>query len=388
MSNTISSDLSANLQQLSELAHNKTLSAEEKKSALEKASAKTLAEINAEIPSLNFTSSKFAEKIVRLLTDGKYNLLPMPAKMNADLQALRQVADALATISASSMSIDITSILRLLAESHRTLAITNSDSRIQNRKVKIEAADNEFKAREKANKEQRTADLLTACADIVSGAVQLGGSIVSAVGAVKNIKASKDVLDKSKQLGPLTQAREAGKQDLKVATNDFQVAKSGVADIEMQVKSAPRGPKKEALKIQLKEARDTLDQAKLKFEDAKTNYSSAKNIETQRLQEIDTDNLAIKASTQKYEAAQQITNSSATITRGIGLAIAAQFNFRANTERLKADMQGLEKDMASQSEQSAQEGDHNMMEGARNTLQSLSAIEQGTSSSTTNIVRA
>lgn len=387
MSNTISSDLSANLQQLSELANNKTLSAEEKKSALEKAGAKTLAEINAEIPSLNFTSSKFAEKIARLLTEGKYNLLPSPAKMSTDLQALRQVANALLENS-NSMSIDITTIMRFLSEAHRTLANTNSDSQIQNRKLKLQASDNEFKAREKANLEQLTADLLSAAAEVVMGAVQLGGSIVSTYGAVKNIKKSNEVLKDTHALSNISQDKKIAQQHLADAAKNLDEYKPGALKKINELKQREvSGFATPAEKSDLKKLEVTLKTYEKKLGHSQSEFSLAEKNENILSKLIDTDNLEIKASTQKYEAVQQITSSSAIILKGVTQAIAANYSFRASTERLQADRQGLDKDMASQSEQSGQEGSRSMMEGARNALQSLSAMEQGSSSSISNMVR-
>lgn len=384
MPNTISGDLSAGLQQLSELANNKTLSAEEKKSALEKASAKTLSEINAEISSLNFTSSKFAEKIARLLTDGKYDLLPSPAKMSSDLQALRQVADALVE-NVNSMSIDITTIMRFLTEAHRVLAKTNSDSQIQNRTLKLEAAKNEFDAKEKANVAQLTADLLSAAAEVVMGALQLGGSIASIAGAVKNIGKSKTVLKDSQALNNISQDKKIAQQNLAEASGMLDSVKPGalkkIKQLEGLEKSASPGLRKDAITKKLNETKDTLAAAESKLKHAKAEFSLAEKNENLLSKIIDTDNINIKASTQKFEAIQQISSSAAIILKGLTQSVAAYFSYKANTERLTADMQGLEKDMASQSEQTAQEAYRNMMEGARVSLQSLSAALQSIESS-------
>lgn len=390
MANTISSDLSANLQQLSELANNQTLSADEKKSALEKAGAKTLADINAEMPSLNFTSSKFAEKIARLLTDGKYNLLPSPAKMSTDLEALRQVADALLE-NLNSISIDITTIMRFLAEAHRSLAKINSDSQIQNRKIKLEAAKNEFEEKKKAIAQQLTADLLSAASEIVMGAGQAIGSAVSLFGAVKNINKSKVVLKDSHALSNISQDKKIAQQNLADAAKGLDELKPGslkkIKELEILEKSASPGEEKDAITKQLNAVKDTLAAAESKFKNAKAEFSFAEKNENVLSKIIDTDNLKIKASTQKYEAVQQIASSTATILKGITQSIAAVYSNQASTGRLKADIQGLEKDMASQSEQSAQEGYRTLMEGARNAIQALSAMEQSISASMTSMAR-
>ncbi len=381
MSNTISGDLSASLQQLSELANNKTLSAEEKKSGLEKASAKTLSEINAEISSLNFTSSKFAEKIARLLTDGKYDLLPSPAKMSSDLQALRQVADALAE-NVNSMSIDITTIMRFLTEAHRVLAKTNSDSQIQNRTLKLEAAKNEFIARKEANEKQLTADLLSAISEVVMGAVQLTGSIISIAGAAKNIGKSKAVLEDSHALNNISQDKKIAQKNLSESAAELNMYKPAASkrinDLEQREIQGFATPTE---KTELQNLKSTLKTLESKFKYAESEFSLAEKNENILSKLIDTDNINIKASTQKFEAIQQISSSAAIILKGIAQSIAAHHTYLASTKRLEADMQGLEKDMASQSEQTAQEAYRNMMEGARVSLQSLSAALQSIESS-------
>ena len=388
MSNTISANLSAQLQQLSELANNEKLSTEEKKAALQTAGAKTLAEINVEMPSLNFTSTKFAEKIAKLITDGKFNLLPFPAKMSTDLQALRLVATALSD-NVNSMSVDISTINRFLAEAHRSLAITNSNLFLLNRVKKLEASEKEFSAKEDANKKQLTADLLSASAEGVMGVVQLAGATISFKGALKNIVKSKDVLKETHTLNNLSETKKIAKQELVAAAEDLKsvktIAEPRIKQLSDKVKAGTASFTEEnemkSLEMKLSKCEKTFTAAQTKFEKAEFN----ENLLTQN---IDTKNLNLKSSTQKYEGVQQIMNSSATVLKGIVQTIAAVYTFQASKSRVDADRLGLEKDMASQSEQSAQEGYRNMMEGARNTVQSLSAMEQSISSSMTNIARA
>jgi hypothetical protein len=388
MLNTISSDLSAQLQQLAELANNQDLSPADKKTALEKAGAKTLAEINAEMPSLNFTSTKFAEKIAKLITDGNFDRLPLPAKMSTDLQALRLVATALQD-NANTMSIDVSSIMRLLMEAQRTLSTINTDSQIQNRSLKLQAAKNEFDAKAAANQQQLTADLLTSCADIVMGAVQLTGSAISLAGAVKNIDASSEVLDDAKKLSELTDIKKTSQQEFADAGEDLKSIKAEVApkikQLSDKVKAGTANFEEE---FELKSLQGRLAKCEKNFKQSQIAYKNAESNENALSQKIDSKNLAIKASTQKYEGFQQIMTSSGTILKGIMQSIGAVYTFRAATDRLDADKQGLAKDMAAQSEQSAQEGSRNMMEGQRTTIQSLSAIEQSINSSMTATARA
>ncbi len=392
MSNTISNDLAAQLQQLSTLQNDKNISADDKKKALEVAGAKTLAEINAQIPSLNFTSTKFAEKIAKIITEGNWNQLPNPEKLSVTLQDLRLVASAVESAS-NSMSVDMTSIMRLLSEAHRTLATIKSDENIENRKLKIKAADKEFEFKDKANYEQLAADLVSAIAEIVAGGVQLGGAGHAFKGALKNTGKAKDLLKKSHELSDISQKKNIIKMKLKDVSekinNTKPAALKKMEKLQLEIDSPTTlSERKLEAQADLKIIKDDLGALDVKHKQLTKQFDDLSNMETSFSNEVAIGNEKLKSSTQKYEGIQQITNSSATIAKGLVQVISATMTFMASTSRLEADKFGLVKDLAGQYEQSAMEAYRNMNEGFRNLTQSLSAMEQSLNSSVSHMVTA
>jgi len=392
MSNTISNDLAAHLQQLSTLQNDKNISAGDKKKALEVAGAKTLAEINAEIPSLNFTSTKFAEKIAKIITEGNWNQLPNPEKLSVTLQDLRSVAFAVESAS-SSMSIDMTSIMRLLFEAFGKLATIKSDENIQNRTLKLKAADAEFATKEKANKEQLAADLVSAAAEIAAGCVQLGGAVHALNGALKNTGTAKDLLKKSHELSDVSQKKNIIKMQLKDVSveinNTKPAALKKMEELKLEIASPNTSAQRKLdAQVDLDSFKDKLGALDLKHKKLTKEYNDLSVMETSLSNEVAIGNEELKSSTQRYEGLQQIANSSATITKGYIQGISAILTFSASTSRLEADKLGLVKDLAGQYEQSAQEAYRNMNEGIRNTTQSLSAMEQSLNSSVSHMVKA
>lgn len=355
----ISNDLSSKLQQLATMADAKNLSVEDK-NRLEVTAAATLAEINAEIPSLNFTSAKFAERISQLISNKEWDKLPSPAKMVTDLKTLRQVAVTIQE-NMTSMSIDISTIMRFLIEAQRIFASKNTDASLQNRTLKLKSAQSEFQAKADANKAQKTADLLSASAEIVMGVVQMGGAAVGLVGVSKNILKSKVVKKQAVELDGLATKKTEKFEKIKIT--ESKVAEAG--------KNAPN---------KLKRLEKLLNKTEIEFNNAETEFKVLSS-------KIEVGNQSIKNSSQKFDGWQQLISSSAGLAKG-GVKIAESFySYDASNYRLDAEKAALEKDMASQSEQSAQEGSRNMMQGASTALQSLSAALQSSDSSVTNQVR-
>lgn len=386
----ISTDLASHIQTLSAIENNDKLSPEEKKSQLQVESAKTLAEIDAEITSLNFTSKKYSEQISKIISDGDWNQLPTPEKLTADLQTLRQIASAVKD-AANSMSTDMTSILRLLAEANRTLANINAEANIQNRKLKLKAADDEFAAKEKANKEQLVADLLSASAEIVAGGIQLVGAGISLHGARKNIGKSKELLEKTHELSDISTAKNITKQDLADVSNEIERIKpASIKKIqELDAETGQIGFEKQMENVQIKSSiENKLGKLDIRQKQAVKKFDDLSVIENTHSKTIDTGNEKLKASNQKYEGFHQILNSSATIFKGAIQGTSSIFGFYASSDRLEAEKLGFVKDLATQSEQLGQESYRNAMEGYRNTTQSLSAMEQSINSSMSHIQKA
>lgn len=391
MTSTISPDLASHIQTLSAIQNNEKLSPEEKKAQLEVEGAKTLSEINAEMSSLNFTSTKFVNQISKIIAEGDWNQLPAPGKLIADLQTLRQVASALKEAS-NSMSTDMSSILRLLAEANRTLANIHAEANIQNRKLKLKAADDEFTAKEKANKEQLVADLLSASAEIVAGGIQLVGAGISFHGARKNIGKSKELLEKTHELSDISQTKNSIKQEFsEISENIKEVKPAALNKIkEIDAKDISRqGFEDQMADIKLKSStKKTLGELDIKQKQATKRFDDLTSMENVHSKNIDTGNEKLKASNQKYEGFHQIMNSSATILKGAIQGTSSIWGFYASSDRLEADKKGLVRELATQSEQSAQQSYSIAMEGNRKATESLNAMEQSMNSSISHVLKA
>lgn len=392
MSNTISNDLAAHMQQLAALQNDKNLSAEDKKVALEAAGAKTLAEINAEIPSLNFTSTKFAEKIAKIITEGNWNQLPNTEKLSVTLQDLNIVAIAVETAS-NSMSVDMTSIMRLLTEAYGKLATIKSNENTQNRQLRLKAADKEFETRDKENREQLAANLVSAAADIVGGVIQGAGAAYALKGALKNAGKSKELLKESHELSGVSQKKNTAKMELDNVKSEIKTTKPAILKKMEQLQSEIDSPlSSPQQKIDSKAKFDKFDNDLKTLEAKKIDFTKEYNDlsieETSLSNEISIKNEDIKSSTQKYEGRQQIINSSATIAKGFVQGTSAILTFTASTTRLEADKLGLVKDLAAQAEQSAQEAYRNANEGFKSANQSLSAMVQSLDASASHMAKA
>jgi hypothetical protein len=392
MASTISNDLAAQMQQLATLQNDKNLSAEDKKKALEVAGAKTLAEINAEIPSLNFTSTKFAEKIAKIITEGNWNQLPNPEKLSITIHDLNIVASAVETAS-NSMSVDMTSIMRLLTEAYGKLATIKSNENTQNRTLRLKAADKEFEARDKENREQLAANLVSAAADIVGGVIQGAGAIYALKGALKNAGKSKDLLKESHQLSGITQQKNNKKIELDNVKLEIKTTKPGILKkmekLQADIDSPSTTPQQKIdAKTKFDKFKNNLDALENKKNGFTKEFNDLSIKETGLSNKISIENEEIKASNQKYEGRQQIINSSATISKGFVQGTSAILTFTASTTRLEADKSGLVKDLAAQAEQSAQEAYRNANEGFRSANQSLSAMMQSLDASASHMAKA
>ncbi len=378
---TISQGLANQLASLSQAAADYKADPKANKASLEATAARTLAQIDAEIGGLNVSSGQFAQTIKDLIRSGDWAKLPPPKQMEQRAGSLLAVNDAIRDVQ-DSIIVDISSIMAVLIEIQRKAALAKGQERIQERNATLTSAQAEFKKRETAAEEQRTADMVQAGMQIATGVLSVVSSSVSIV----------------RLGGANTKTAEAWKKttDLKPAQANLIQTKKIAADVSMELPGAKKIIANADAKIA---AGGTLSAGEQRSVDQAKKLLSKSHAMDRKVEVLD-DQLKFKRAdidrlnnesyetTQGIRAWQDLSQAVGGMANKSGDMAAAQIKFNASMSQVAADKEALAKNLAQSGEQAALDAYQQLRDSLKSALQMVQAIEQAMSSSLSSMARS
>lgn len=376
--NTMSQSLGSQLVNLSKIAADASLKPDEKRAQLDGVAAKTLAAIDAEIDTLSVSSGDFAAKIRELITSGDWAKLPPPKQMEQRLDQLKLVMTALQDVK-DNIIIDISSVMAIILEAQRKAALAKSDERIADRTTMVASAKAEFDQREKAAKEQLTADLVSAGMQIAGGALAIGSSLNSikslSAAAAKNKKSWAETKD--------LQGAHKEKIEAKKVINDFTMEAKEAESISKRLSARNPARLTSSEKKMLEMADSTIGKFK--------QWQGKADIATDKIglheTRIRVRNEKAHELTTKANAWQALWSGVSQSLKGVGEVATAQLKFQSSMSQIEAEKLALNKNLAGSGEQAALDAYQNLRDSLKSALQMIQAIEQALSSSFTSIAR-
>lgn len=378
---TISQGLANQLASLSQAAADYKADPKANKASLEATAARTLVQIDAEIGGLNVSSGQFAQTIKDLIRSGDWAKLPPPKQMEQRAGSLLAVNDAIRDVQ-DSIIVDISSIMAVLIEIQRKAALAKGQERIQERNATLTSAQAEFKKRETAAEEQRTADMVQAGMQIATGVLSVVSSSVSIV----------------RLGGANTKTAEAWKKttDLKPAQANLIQTKKIAADVSMELPGAKKIIANADAKIA---AGGTLSAGEQRSVDQAKKLLSKSHAMDRKVEVLD-DQLKFKRAdidrlnnesyetTQGIRAWQDLSQAVGGMANKSGDMAAAQIKFNASMSQVAADKEALAKNLAQSGEQAALDAYQQLRDSLKSALQMVQAIEQAMSSSLSSMARS
>lgn len=378
---TISQGLANQLSSLSQASADFKADPKASKAALEATAAKTLAEIDAEIGSLNVSSSQFVQTIKDLIGSKDWAKLPPPKQMNHRSGQLMAVNDAIRDVQKTIIT-DISSIMAILLEIQRKAALAKGQERIQERNAMVDSAKAEFTKRGEAAKQQLIGDVVQAGIQVVTGVLGAASSAKSIAGLkganAKTVQAWK----KTEDLKPLQATVFKAKTDAANLSVKVPGAKQIKADADMKQAAGQALTKDE--KTAAREAeriltRSNAEERKLNIGDEKLKHKRAK---------IDKLNEEAHQETQLIRAEQDLRQAVFGAVSKLGDLTAATMKFQSSMTQIEADKEALAKSLAQSGEQAALDAYQQLRDSLKSALQMIQAIEQAMASSMSSMARS
>lgn len=378
---TISQGLAKQLASLSQAAADYKADPKTNKANLEATAAKTLADIEAEIGSLNVSSGQFAQTIKELISSGDWAKLPPPKQMEQRAGSLMAVNDAIRDVQEQIIT-DISSIMAVLIEIQRKAALAKGEERIQERNATLTSAQAEYQKREKAAQEQRTSDMVQAGLQIATGVLTVVSSSVSIVKLGKANAMTAEAWGKSQKLAPGQTSASQAKKMAAEHSIEAAGAKKIIGDADAKV--AAGGTLTANEKSLVDKMKDNLRKQ------SGTERMAAALEDDLKLKRLDIDRLNSEAheSTQMIRAAQDLVQAVGGMANKSGDMAAAQLKFDASMSQVAADKEALAKNLAQSGEQAALDAYQQLRDSLKSALQMVQAIEQAMSSSLSSMARS
>lgn len=351
---SFSSDLAAQIEQLSLIKDDEKLSKSEKENKLKEASLKTLEMISKEIDSLSIANKIFITDIQNSIQMGlamdDWDGIPTPREVRREINDLKQVIQALSQCISQSFS-DLNDVMKLLVEISNKYGQAKFSEWLTHSLNNMESAKNQFEKMKDSIKQQHSADQASAVGQIVGGSISLGMSAGSMVGSAFNTKKQLNALKDQKEINLLkdnldikTKQHEQGIQNLTAAKKELAVLKQrGAPDTKI---------KSEESKISALE--------KMKAASAES-HIQANNV----YQDINSKQEQIKLKNQTqaayFSALTNLGGSSSALINGIANTHAADIRQDANLSKLDSDKAEYQKNL-----------DQNMMQSTLDAFQKSS----------------
>ncbi len=378
---TISQGLANQLASLSQAAADYKADPKANKASLEATAARTLAQIDAEIGSLNVSSGQFAQTIKELIRSGDWAKLPPPKQMEQRAGSLLAVNDAIRDVQ-DSIIVDISSIMAVLIEIQRKAALSKGEERIQERNATLTSAQAEFKKRATAADEQRTADMVQAGIQIATGILSVVGSSISIAGLKGANTKTAEAWGKSQKLEPGQMNTSQAKKMAAEHSIEAAGAKKIIGDADAKVAAGGTLTAKE---------QNLVDKMKENLRKQSGTERMATALEDDlKLKRLDIDRLNSEAheTTQMIRAQQDLFQAIGGMAGKSGDMAAAQLKFMSSMSQVAADKEALAKNLAQSGEQAALDAYQQLRDSLKSALQMIQAIEQAMSSSLSSMARS
>ncbi len=335
--NTISSDLSAQIQLLSAIKDDSNLSAAEKEAKLKQEGAKTLDMIANEKDSLSIVNLAFASNIQDViqsaLISDDWDGIPPSKEMKREIADLQQVSQALA-VSLNQGFNDVNEVMKLLIDINAKYGQAKASEWLQHMKNSMESAKEQFKNTEESIAKQKTADRSTAIGQMVAGSISCAMSAGSMIGSAVNAKKQLKALDNQKDLQLLKESMDSFGEESKKKLKAINKEKAEFEKIKSDKSMAPDQITNQEAKFKNEEKLQI--RMENEYKDAKKSYKVANH-------EADKINILNRKEADQITMINGISSGVNSMVNGLAGLFAADQRADASSSKLEADKKEYQK---------------------------------------------
>lgn len=391
----VSTDLSSRLVDMSQVAHDSSLSTTERSEKLNQMKGVTLEKIASESGEVSILAQSILDNIRHIVENEDWAKLPPPVNLSSNLAAAASVTSELQSL-ATKVLPDIQAMQRVYVETMLKLLQTNSNSEVLSMNHQWASANTQFAKSKLAAEEEKTSG-------IVSGAVGIATASASIVAKGVVTGLTKKKFDRNAPSAEENKKLDAAKEKALETGTELKKEKAKLDQLKLEVaknEQEIRNLKTQKNTSQL--SRDEISIREAVVKDSKSRISIAEN----KLTNIKADHelasaglSAINSSidfkagsanrfAQEMRAYNDITDQGANLLQSAGKLGTSFVDASAKEHRIESEKASFMTNFANSVQQTAQKDKRDILDGINSSTSMLTAVNQGYDSSNTHIIRS
>lgn len=398
----VSNELTEQLIQLTQIAHDESLTDLEKNQKLDSVKKSTLQKINEETNLVSFKARSIFENIKQIIQTEDWAKLPTSHQLSGELQTVRSMVSELNSIRDKVVP-DLQALQTAFIESMLDLLKHLSDSDVLALDQQWKAADIQFQKSEDAAKQEHLSGVL-------NGSIGIATSLASIAAKTVVTKLSKDKFDKAKpterESENLVEAKKLQQKteiDFKKVQSESLNMKKGLIENESRIQELGTKLKdKDISKIDrgianldLKKRQEfantiktqKLPQIESRFNESKRDFEMATNNLGAINSSIDMKTAQANRYIQELRAVNDVVDYSVGLAKSIGEIGTKTIDFAAKKFQIESEKANFMNNAASSVQQNARKSVNQAQDTINSMNSNLAAMIQGSDSTTSFIIR-
>lgn len=398
----VSNELTEQLIQLTQIAHDESLTDLEKNQKLDSVKKSTLQKINEETNLVSFKARSIFENIKQIIQTEDWAKLPTSHQLSGELQTVRSMVSELNSIRDKVVP-DLQALQTAFIESMLDLLKHLSDSDVLALDQQWKAADIQFQKSEDAAKQEHLSGVL-------NGSIGIATSLASIAAKTVVTKLSKDKFDKAKpterESENLVEAKKLQQKteiDFKKVQSESLNMKKGLIENESRIQEL--GTKLEdkdiskfrrgIANLELKTRQEfantiktqKLPQIESRFNESKRDFEMATNNLGAINSSIDMKTAQANRYIQELRAVNDVVDYSVGLAKSIGEIGTKTIDFAAKKFQIESEKANFMNNAASSVQQNARKSVNQAQDTINSMNSNLAAMIQGSDSTTSFIIR-
>ena len=391
----VSTDLSSRLVDMAQVAHDSSLSTEERSEKLNQMKGVTLEKIASESGEVSILAQSILDNIQYIVENEDWAKLPPPVNLSSNLAAAASVTSELQSL-ATKVLPDIQAMQRVYVETMLKLLQTNSNSEVLAMNNQWVSANTQFAKSKAAAAEQKTSGIISGAVGIATATASIVAKGVVTGLTKKQFDRNAPSAEENKQLNAAKEQHLKTGTELKKEKDKLDQLKLEVAKNEQEIRNLKTQKNTSQLsrdEISIREAvvkdsksKISIDEEKLANLKADHEFASASLSAINS--SIDFKTGSANRSVQELRAWSDITDQGTNLCQSAGKLGTSFVDATATGLRIESEQASFMTNFANSVQQTAQKERRDILDGINSSGSMLTAFNQGYDSSNTHIIRS
>lgn len=401
--NQISSELSADILAISELAHDQSISDAERAKKIDSLKASIVEKIDAESDAISFAGRSYLEKIQTIISNEEWATLPPTKEIKNELLSIRNLVSVLNSLEADRGPM-IEAIQRLLTEALLKQLNSLSDSEALALSKQWGAAEIQFQKAKESAEAERQSSLMTAGIGIGTALVSLAAKVAVTRYSNNKFKETPPDMETKNQLNDAVSEQNKAElnfngvsKKMSALDDDLAKARGEVIQLKKDLNNDNLSPAEKASKqteLDNKNANLNVLQKRRndltpEYKKLKVDYQVASKVTDRKSAELERINAERSRAVQQFRALLDMSDSGMSILQNIGKMISVSlFDSKASDLKIESDKAAFLVNFFASGQQNAQKSQSQTSDGIASLRSMCDASIQAADSSISYTIKA